>query len=135
MGPIVTYAVPAAQPTGPAGGSSQAAQPDRENKTKQEPQRECNAEADESNDRDDLAENSASVDIRLVGVSDAGGLDFFHRVRTQVPGDGSEETEEDADDAEDQNQGSLRVLCRSRTILMTVGQGRSAGLKIVRRRK
>ena len=102
MRPIVTYAVPMAQPTGPAGGSSQAAQPDRENKSKQEPQHKCNAEADEGNDRDDLAQNSASVDIRLVGVSDAGGLDFFHRVRTQVPGDGSEETEEDADDAEDQ---------------------------------
>jgi hypothetical protein len=135
MRPIVTYAVPMAQPTGPAGGSSQAAQPGRENKSKQEPQHECNAEADESHDREDLAENSASVDIGLVGVSDTGGLDFFHRVGTQVPGDGSEETEEDADDAEDQNQGSLRVLCRSRTILMTVGQGRSAGLKIVRRRK
>jgi hypothetical protein len=48
---------PAARPTGPAGGSSQAASPDRENKTKQEPQHECNAEADESNNRDDLAEN------------------------------------------------------------------------------
>ena len=33
------------------------------------------------------------------------------------------------------NQCSLRVLWRSRTILLTVGQRRSAGLKIVRRRK
>jgi hypothetical protein len=30
-----------AQPTGPAGGSSQAAPPGRENKSKQEPQHEC----------------------------------------------------------------------------------------------
>jgi hypothetical protein len=51
-----------------------------------------------------LPEISASVDIRLVGASDACGLDFFHRVRTHVPGNSSEEAEEDADDAEDQNQ-------------------------------
>jgi len=30
-----------AQPTGPAGGSSQATPPGRENKSKQEPQHEC----------------------------------------------------------------------------------------------
>jgi hypothetical protein len=135
MRPIVTYTVPTAQPTGPAGGSSQAGQPDCENKTKQKPQQECNAEAYESNDCDDLAENSASVDIRLVGVSDAGGPDFSHCVSPQVPGDGSEEAEEDADDPEDQDHRSLRVLRRSRSILLTVGQGRSVGLKIVRRSK
>ena len=66
----------------------------------------------DGDDREDLAEHPANADILLIRVLDTRRLDFLLGLVSEVPGDRREDCDEDSEDPEDQDQGSLRVLLR-----------------------
>lgn len=56
----------------------------------------------------------------------------FLAFAAQVPGNRSEDRDEDTDNAEDQDQRSMRVLPRRYAVMLAVRCGRPSGLKLRR---
>jgi len=59
---------------------------------------------------EDHSQDAAGIHVRFIGVLDARRLHFLPGFAAQVPGNRGEDRDEDTDNAEDQDQRSLRVL-------------------------
>jgi hypothetical protein len=85
----------------------------------------------QGDDRKDLAQHAADADVLFIGVLDARRLDLLLGLVAQVPGDRGEDRDENAEDPEDQDQGSLWVLLwRCAVGLLAVWHRLAAGLEL-----
>jgi len=71
-------------------------------------------------DGEDLAQHPANADVLLIAVLNAGRLHLFFGLVSQVPRDGGEDGDEDAEDPENQDQRSLRMLLRGRSVRLAI---------------